>query len=180
MELTINLVRYYIYAYTDLTKPGRFTVETSVGSITFDHEPVYIGKGAGDRMLAHQNGASNQRLMELIEKSNFECKVILKELPSHSAYAIESELIYKIGRLDLGKGPLVNESSGVHLPETDKSYDIGPYHLEFNKMIYVLKILNNTKTIKQASKVLGLSERTMYRYTKDYHLKKVDGSWVQV
>lgn len=180
MELTLNLVRYYVYVYTDLEKPGRYEVQTSMGSFTFDHQPVYIGKGAGDRMISHQRGASNSRLMDLIDRGNFECKTISFGLPSYSAHALEAELIYRIGRIDLGKGPLFNESAGVQLYEAKGTDDIGPYHLEFNRLLHILKILNQCKTNKDASKVLGISERSLYRYIKDYRLKKLEGSWVQI
>ena len=180
MTPIVKLVRYYIYAYTNLDKPGHFVTYTSKGKVVFNHEPVYIGKGANNRMEAHQLNGKNQRLVDLIENGNYECYKIYSDLPSHDAYLLESELIYKIGRIDLGKGPLVNESTGVHLPETVDNYDIGPYHLEFNRMIHVIKALNSNRTIKEAAEALEISERTLYRYTKGYRLEKIDGDWIQV
>lgn len=180
MELTLNLVRYYVYAYTDLEKPGHYIIYTSKGKVTFTHEPVYIGKGTDVRMESHQHDGKNKRLKDFLENGSYDCFKIYSELPSHDAYQLESELIYKIGRIDLGKGPLVNESTGVHLPETREDQEIGPYHLEFNKMIHVMKALNSKRTIKEAAEALEISERTLYRYTKGYRLEKIDGDWVQV
>lgn len=180
MESTINLIRYYVYAYTNLSKPGHYVVYTSKGKVTFTHEPVYIGKGNGSRMESHQSDGKNKRLVDFIENGNYDFYKIYQDLPSHYAYQLENELIYNIGRMDLEKGPLFNECAGVNLPETKENYDIGPYHLEFNKMIHVLKALNTKRTIKEAAEALKISERSIYRYTKEYCLKKINGDWIQV
>lgn len=182
MEVNIKFMRYYIYAYVDLESPGNWEYDTSVGTVKFSHKPIYIGKGCGGRMEGHMQGANNGRLDELIQRGNIEYFKInlLDNLTSHIAYKIESELIYLIGREDLGTGPLFNESAGINLVEAKKHSQISPFNLELNKLLYVIEILNNTNSLKEASEILGISERSIYRIKKDYSLKKVSGDWVQV
>ena len=172
MLSTFKLMRYLIYIYLDLDKPGIFSYSTSHSIYQFDYEPIYIGKGALGRMESHEHNASNQKLKEFIESKNYETKIIKENLASHYAYKLESELIYLIGRIDLQTGPLLNESSGVYLTDAKTHEEIGPLHLEFNKMIHILKVLNNQKSIKNSATLLGISERTIYRYLKGYHIIK--------
>jgi hypothetical protein len=181
MDLKIKLVRFYLYVYLDTNKPGFYNIDTSLGEFKFEYTPIYIGKGADNRMEYHQSkSCRNKRLKEKIEEGNFECYVIKKDLPSHLAYRLESELIFKIGRIDTNTGPLFNETGGVILMEADKYSEIGPLHLEFNKLMLILKILNTSKTITSASKKLGISERTIYRYIKGYNLEKSEDGWYQI
>lgn len=181
MNLKINLVRFYIYVYLDTNKPGIFNINTSMGEFEFNHMPIYIGKGADHRMEYHQtDSCRNQRLKYKIEEGNFECYIIKKDLPSHLAYRLESELIYKIGRIDINSGPLFNETGGVNLIEADKYAEIGPLHLEFNKLILILRMLNTSKNLKQAAQKLGISERSVYRYIKGYKLEKSPTGWYQL
>jgi len=165
-------MRYSIYIYLDQDKPGDFSYNTSDGIYQFDYEPLYIGKGMWGRMKSHQHHGTNQRLKEFIKSKNYETKIIRENLASHYAYKLESELIYLIGRIDLRTGPLVNESCGVHLTHAQSHKEIGPLNLEFNKMIHILEILNTQKTIKKSASILGISERTIYRYLKEYHIIK--------
>jgi hypothetical protein len=182
MNIDIKLMRYYIYAYVDLESPGNWEYDTSLGTVKFEHMPVYIGKGCGSRMEVHNKGSHNHRIDELIKKGNVEYfKInILDNFTAHVAYRIEAELIYLIGRKDLGKGPLFNESCGLNLIEAKKHTEIRPLNLELNKILYILEILNQTSTIKEASNILGISERTIYRINKDYNFKKIEDDWIQV
>lgn len=174
-------MRFYLYVYLDLEKPGIYNVETSMGEFTFKHTPVYIGKGADKRMEYLQTeSCRNQRLKNKIKEGTYECYIIKKDLPSHLAYSLESELIYKIGRIDLGSGPLFNESSGVNLIESKKDSEIGPLHIEFNKLMRIIEVLNGEKTLKKSAKILGISERTLYRLIEGYKLKKIEGNWIQI
>ena len=179
--LKVKLVRFYLYVYLDLEKPGIYNIETSMGEFTFKHTPVYIGKGADKRMEYHQTeSCRNQRLKNKIKEGTYECYIIRKDLPSHLAYSLESELIYRIGRIDLGTGPLFNESAGINLIEAKKDSEIGPLHLEFNKLMRILYVLNKSKNLRKSAEVLGVSERSVYRFIQGYKLKKIEGNWVQI
>lgn len=174
-------MRFYLYVYLDTESPGFYQIETSMGEFTFRHKPIYIGKGTDNRIEYHQsNSCKNQRLKEKIKKGSFDCFIIKKNLPSHLAYILESELIYKIGREDLESGPLFNESSGVNLVEADKKIEVGPLHLEFNKLMRIIYVLNSSRTLKESAKKLGISERSVYRFINGYRLKKVEGNWIQI
>lgn len=181
MQTLINLyMSNYIYVYVDISKPGFYQYTTSMGTFTFDHMPVYIGKGMYDRINSHIESAKNNRLKELIDTGDFDCYKISEDLSSHLAYKLEAELIYKIGRLDLDKGPLFNESAGIRLIEANKFDNIGPLHIEFNKIINIIKALNSTKTLKEAANLLEISERTLHRYKKSYRLQREQsGDWIQ-
>jgi hypothetical protein len=179
--LKVKLVRFYLYVYLDLEKPGIYNIDTSLGEFTFNHTPVYIGKGADKGIEYHQaESCRNQRLKEKIKEGTYECYIIKKELPSHLAYYLESELIYKIGRININSGPLFNETGGVNLIEADKYAEIGPLHLEFNKLILILKMLNTSKNLRQAAQKLEISERSVYRYIKGYRLEKSSTGWYQL
>lgn len=174
-------MRYYIYIYLNKTKPGIFSYETTnYGILKFEYEPVYVGKGAGNRAELHLSQSHNIRLDEIIKNNKYIFYKIDEGLPSHIAYQLETELIYRIGRIDLETGPLVNECAGVHLVEAEPKDNISPYNLEFNKFLLILQALNNNKTQKAAAKTLNVSERTIYRYIHDYKLKKIDNEWNQV
>lgn len=177
----LKLMRFYLYVYLDLEIPEFRRIETSMGEFVFEYKPIYIGKGSDNRMMYHQSKlCRNQRLKKKVEKGNFDCFVIKKDLPSHLAYTLESELIYKIGREDLGTGPLYNESSGVNLIEASKKSEIGPLHLEFNKLMRIIYVLNTSKTLRESARKLGISERSVYRFIDGYKLKKIEGDWVQI
>jgi len=175
----LKILRFYLYAYIDTEIPGSFMVKTSMGDFIFDYMPIYIGKGAERRMEYHQSSCKNKKLEEKIKKGTYKCFIFKKDLDSHIAYALESEIIYKIGREDLNKGPLYNLSSGINLIEANNKSEIGPLHLEFNKLIHIIKILNSCKTIKKAAEKLKISQRSLYRIIKSNKLKIQGRNWVQ-
>ena len=173
----IKLVRYYIYAYVDLDSPVDYQVSTSLGIKHFNHQPIYIGKGRGERISSHCDGSKNEGLQNLIESKRYKYIILYDSLSNLESYRIECELIYKIGRSDLGVGPLMNKSAGIHLNESKG--EIGPLNIEFNKLLLIMNALNTYKTKRAAAKALEISERTLHRYTNEYSLSKVDGEWMQ-
>lgn len=168
----LKLVKYYIYAYTNTENPGTFSYNTSMGVFIFNNEPTYIGKGYYNMGESHQNNCHNEELKRHIATEQFEYDVIERDLPSHLAHRIETELIHLIGRKDLQRGPLFNRSAGVNLVDASDYMDIGPLNIEFNRLMWILEELNKNKTIKGAAEVLGISERTLHRNLKSYKLKK--------
>jgi predicted transcriptional regulator YheO len=44
----------------------------------------------------------------------------------------------------------------------------------------IIYVLNRSKSLKNSAEVLGISERSIYRFIQGYKLKKIEGSWVQV
>ena len=83
------------------------------------NEPFYIGKGKNDRWRMHfrlaRKGIDSplcNRIRELNYEKNIEVFFVEQDLDEHRALSGESRLIEKIGRRDLGEGPLLNRSKG--------------------------------------------------------------------
>lgn len=56
---------HYLYIYLDPRKPGKFTYSKQV---SFLFEPIYVGKGTGDRYLAHIKECINWNFTETENK----------------------------------------------------------------------------------------------------------------
>lgn len=98
---------HYIYSYTDPTTK----------------EPYYIGKGTYKRYNWHLNRAKNNRRptdLPVVDKTRHLLTEGLKPVIEiieyfdtiEEAHSRETELIRKIGRKDLGTGPLLNLTDG--------------------------------------------------------------------
>ena len=81
--------------------------------------PFYVGKGTSDRKYAHMREArkgSERALCVKIRNLEFEKGVeiitVFENLTEWEAFQHECHLIEKLGRADLGKGPLLNKSFG--------------------------------------------------------------------
>ena len=79
--------------------------------------PVYVGKGTGDRMHVHGYGGHNPVVEAIIARAKYtgariERIKIEDDLSEDEAFALEAVWIKRIGRLDKGRGPLLNKSDG--------------------------------------------------------------------
>ena len=111
----------YIYVYLDPRKPGKYIY----GEYSFDYEPFYIGKGAGNRWIHHIRNVKNN-IKDVNPKKINKIKKILKEgynleffvikiyqnLNSNFANLLETKIIDVIGKLNEKKGPLLNVGNG--------------------------------------------------------------------
>lgn len=93
--------QFYVYVYRD---PSR------------DNEPIYCGKGQGDRAYEHLKYARNPHLRNRLAKMKREGVdpiINVVDLPSE-ALAIQCEIdtIARFGRKDLKLGPLLNQTDG--------------------------------------------------------------------
>lgn len=75
-----------------------------------DKTPFYIGKGFGDR--AFRKISRNKWWTNTVNKHGFDVEFVKQELYENEAFDLETALIKKIGRKDLGLGPLVNLTDG--------------------------------------------------------------------
>lgn len=103
---------FYTYAYCNELKP--------INDVDLGFSPFYIGKGSGRRILDHlrdaekgKKGKKLSHIRRLIKEGNPPIIVKLKSFGDEkSAFDHETSLIAKFGRLDLGTGPLFNNTPG--------------------------------------------------------------------
>ena len=110
--------KYYIYAYLDPQKKGKFIY----GDYEFEYEPFYIGKGCGDRCNDHiklsklktEKNSFKSRKINKILKQNLK-PIILKiseNIFETDALTLEIKIIKSIGRRNINLGPLTNLTDG--------------------------------------------------------------------
>ena len=96
---------FYVYVYRD-PRP------------TKNNQPVYVGKGTGDRDLSHwSRGSHNKPFQDFISHLKARglvatCERVFESEDEAAAFAKEIELIALYGRRDLGKGTLFNLTDG--------------------------------------------------------------------
>jgi len=95
--------QFYVYLYCDprCTPP----------------EPMYVGKGHGERAFAHLSWTHNpwlRRKIQRIREAGLEplIEIVKENLTSEEALLEEQKLIARIGRADLAEGPLCNFTDG--------------------------------------------------------------------
>jgi hypothetical protein len=106
--------KYYVYVFLDPTRPGDYIY----GDFKFNHEPFYIGKGCDNRIISTRiidrcSGFKKSKLINL-KKSGFDplVKILVDNLTNEESKQVEIDLILRIGRRDLGIGPLTNLTNG--------------------------------------------------------------------
>jgi len=111
--------RFYVYAYLDPRKPtGERYHSYTDSNYWFDYEPIYIGKGSGDRINCHmsrilgnENNLFLAKLRSIVNDGFNPIKLkILDNLYEDEAFGIEEEFIKSIGRYP--NGPLTNMTNG--------------------------------------------------------------------
>src|SRR5689334_14573288 len=116
----------YNYIYLNPLKPGKYSYDGL--NFSFLYEPFYVGKGKKNRYLAHLSDAEfyNKQnfmhktykinLINKIHKHGYNCKdfICRFNLNSSDQFVREQEIliIKKIGRYNLGLGPLTNLTDG--------------------------------------------------------------------
>jgi hypothetical protein len=172
----IKLVRYFVYTILDTSEPDATIYQVGDNTIQINYKPIYIGRGCGDRQLSHVKSSHNPRVKQFVEKNKNSYKIekLIDNISWKESVLIEQTLIYSIGRLDLDKGPLYNDSAGVHWTDNDVSdFKITPLNLELNKLQLVIKRLNALSNRKKVAESLGISERTLYRLMNLYNIKSI-------
>lgn len=96
---------FYVYVYRD-PRP------------TKNNQPVYVGKGTGDRDISHwSKGSHNKPFQDFIahlKQRGFVaiCQRVFETEDEEIAFAKERELVALYGRRDLGTGSLFNRTDG--------------------------------------------------------------------
>lgn len=105
---------FYVYLYLDRRRLGRY----SFSFATFFHEPFYLGKGHGRRMLKHRWDTADdhrtRRIRSIKDETGAWPEVIVLQdgLTEEEAFRLENELILSIGRRSTSTGPLTNLNDG--------------------------------------------------------------------
>jgi hypothetical protein len=111
---------FYLYIYLDPNKKGNF----KYNDLKFKNEPFYVGKGKNLRKFFHLwestkediNGLNKHKIHRIRKIKESGEEVIVKEIlvSDNEQYILdkEKEYIIKIGRRDLGTGPLTNLTDG--------------------------------------------------------------------
>jgi hypothetical protein len=109
---------YYVYVYLDPRSPGEY----EYSEYTFEYEPFYVGKGRGWRFRNHllkvkrgkyPNLPKFHIIKQILDSGNDPIIIKYKEnMSEEESFLLEEDLINKIGRKDLKKGPLRNLSNG--------------------------------------------------------------------
>jgi len=113
---------FYVYAYLDPRKPGKFEYMNS--KFSFDFEPFYVGKGTRTRFYDHineskrtqkyKNAYKTSKILKIIKETG-DIPIIVfikKAITNSSSKRLERLLISKIGRADKKIGPLTNMTDG--------------------------------------------------------------------
>ena len=103
MPAIIKTFQFYTYVYRD-PRPCK------------NNEPIYVGKGHGNRYLDHLKSASNKRFRnKLLSIKNFNLYPFIEIFNTKNedeAVLLEIKLIKEYGRLDLNTGSLCNLTNG--------------------------------------------------------------------
>lgn len=105
---------YYVYVYFDPRKVGTYCYD----NVLFQYEPIYVGKGSNKRFMEHLSNTHNSHLAGKIKNIQTELNrnpaiLVLDDFDDEQeALDFEVEMIKRIGRADLGFGPLTNKTDG--------------------------------------------------------------------
>jgi group I intron endonuclease len=110
----LDELQYFVYCFLDTRKPGKYTFD----DITFEYEPIYIGKGKGIRPKRHltlyksYNNRFYSKLSSMINSGVEPIYITIKDkLSEEDAFKYEKYFISLIGRIENG-GTLTNLSDG--------------------------------------------------------------------
>jgi len=108
-----NECKFYTYIYLDPRVSGVFNYQ----QCCFAYKPFYVGKGSGNRYLFHTKNVKrkDRKINSVKAILNQGLKPIVLKIPvsdEKKAFLLEKILIEDIGRLDINKGPLLNNTDG--------------------------------------------------------------------
>lgn len=138
---------FYVYVYRD-PRPSK------------NNQPVYVGKGTGDRDISHwSRGSHNKPFQDFIAHLKRRglialCQRVFETKNEQEAFTKEVELIQLYGRRDLNTGTLFNRTdggegaSGYIKSDTEKQIDINNSLLNWQDPKYRAKVVAAQKTVQ--------------------------------
>lgn len=155
---------FYVYVYKD-PRP------------TKNQQPVYVGKGTGDRDLSHwSKGSHNKPLQDFLSHLRLReltpiCVRVFQTENEQEAFAKEMQLIELYGRRDLGTGTLFNRTAGgegptgyIKTPE-EKQTDTNNSLLNWQRPEYRAKVVAAQKAVQstpKARKTKSINSKAMW------------------
>jgi len=149
---------FYVYVYRD-------------PRTTKNRQPVYVGKGSGDRDLSHwSRGSHNKPLQDFLSHLKRRgllpiCERVFESDNEDPAFAKERELIALYGRRDLGTGTLFNRTdggegaSGYVKTEVQKLIDKHGTELNWQKPEYRAKVISGQKAVQGTPEARALKSK---------------------
>ena len=146
---------FYVYVYKD-SRP------------TKNNQPVYIGKGTGDRDLSHwSKGSHNKPLQDFLSHLRLRGFVAIVErvfetADEQEAFAKEMQLIELYGRRDLKTGMLFNRTAGGEGPsgyiknDTEKEVDRYGALVNWQDPEYRAKVVAAQKAAQSTPEALAI------------------------
>lgn len=149
--------KYYIYALLDSSKKGEYIYD----DIKLEFEPFYIGKGTENRLKHSLKSKSNtfkvSKIKSLKDRNIEIISIKLYEwLDNIESLELEKVVIKKIGRRDLGLGPLTNLTDGGDGRLTSPHSEETKYklHLSSKKTAKIRKDLGTDKHTEETKQIL--------------------------
>jgi len=154
---------FYVYVYLDPRKPGEY----KYGEFIFDFEPFYVGKGTKNRCYSgirdKKKSLKVSKISSILRSGNFPIIIkIYDNLNNLESFNKEVYAIEKIGRIDIGKGPLCNMTDGG-------TGGLGLKHKEewkkiLSKPVIQLKdgiVISEYISVKSASEITGIIKQNI-------------------
>lgn len=171
---------HYVYVYLDTRKPGNYIYD----DLQFGYEPFYIGQGKKYRCSTGLKVGSKYKVNKVLKiiKDGYIPEIIklYEDLDFCDALKLEIETIYKIGRCDLHKGPLVNLTDGG---EGKKNFKISEETRQKQSLAKIGKIPPNkgispSKETKEkiSNSLKGVNHIYYGKHFNDEHRKKLSES----
>jgi DNA-binding NarL/FixJ family response regulator len=160
----------YVYVYMNPFKKleNEIILDICEEKFKFDYEPFYIGKGKGNRMFEHLKSNKSDvntdkiDIINEITDSGSEpiIRIIKNGLTEYEAYTLENIIITRLNNL--------TNIIGGKSDKTDYISNNRNSTLEYNKNKYILSLISKGMKTKEISRLLGISERTIYRIKSNY------------
>jgi len=157
---------FYVYVYYD-PRPLK------------NRQPVYVGKGTGDRDLSHwSKGSHNKPFQDFISHLKQRnliaiCERVFETDDENAAFAKEIELILHYGRRDLQTGTLFNRTAGGEgltgyiKSEAEKQVDSQNSLVNWGNEEYRLKVIARQKAVQSTPEARAMkSENSTVTWTK--------------